>query len=86
MTIKRGEEAANPILRDMIKRDDVTEFDYYEVGITIREQMAILAMQGYLAGKMAYSGEGAMSPSVEEVAEESVSYADALLAELERTQ
>jgi hypothetical protein len=50
-------------------------------GMTKREYFAALAMQGYLA---MYSGPDVTSPPADRTAQESVMYADALLAELAR--
>lgn len=53
-------------------------------GLTKREYFAGLAMQAYLSGVLA-DGKS-FSPSDEEVAQESVAYADALLKELEKDE
>ena len=50
-------------------------------GLTKREMFAMHAMHGYIAGRFA---GGMYRLSADEVAEESVCYADALLAELEK--
>ncbi len=66
------------------------QFEFSETvhtGLTKREYFAVLAMQGYLSGTMAWSDGldgGGVTPSDTEVAKESVAYADALLKELEK--
>lgn len=57
-------------------------------GLTKREHFAGLAMQGYLS-MMAWSDGvdgGSVSPSYDEVAKESVAFADHLLFELEKSK
>ncbi|MCE8034581.1 hypothetical protein EKK97_13850 [Billgrantia tianxiuensis] len=56
------------------------------IGLTKREHFAAMAMQGYLSGQLAWCGNGEfLTVSDKEAAKEAVAYADALLAELERT-
>ncbi len=57
------------------------------VGMTKREMIAMHAMQGYISGNLAWTDGadgGAVMLSVDEAAREAVSYADALLKELEK--
>lgn len=56
-------------------------------GMTKRETMAMNAMRGYMSVMAWSDGNGSgVTPSYEEVAKEAVEYADALLAELDKTQ
>jgi len=57
-----------------------------ESGLTKREHFAGLAMQAYMSGNLAWSGGGYVSVLPIEAAKEAVSFADALLAELETEQ
>ena len=54
--------------------------------LTKREQFAMHAMNAYMAGNFAFSGEYGeiIFPSPEETAEQAVEYADALIAELNK--
>ncbi len=55
--------------------------NHYTTGLTKREMFAVAAMQGYLS---AQSDTTISMPGESEVAKESVSYADALLKELDK--
>ena len=74
MTIKNGDLPAMPITIEQAQDADMQ-------GLTKREMMAMAAMQGILSS---LTIEEDMSPR--ELAKCSVADADALLAELERTQ
>ena len=56
----------------------------HQKGLTKREHFSGLAMQAYLMGNLQHP-DVAMMPA-EEVAREAVAYADALLAELEKSK
>ena len=78
--MKNSDRTASPVECCIIDNSG----DY--IGLTKREHFAVFAMQGYISGQMAWSDcdGGGVSPSYEEVASEAVSFADALLAELEK--
>lgn len=85
--MKNGDMPAMPLSQEM---NDRLEEGYFYVGngLTKREHFAGLAMQGYLAGNMAWSDalNGGYAPiTPEDSAHEAVAYADALLAELEKS-
>ena len=62
---------------------------YIDLGLTKREQFAMVAMQGYIAGITGWSDGldgGGCSLTPEECAKESINYADALLKALEESK
>jgi hypothetical protein len=76
MSINNSERAVYP----MVYTADQYKGAYYvTTGLTKLEHFAGLAMQGHLAGDLEFYG-------AKEVAENSVEYAKALLAELEKQQ
>ena len=66
-----GNEPAYPVFDE--------EMDIMRLGLTIRQQFAMAAMQGMIAGK--YEGNGIIDDC-----KVAVKYADALIAELNRTE
>ena len=87
MTTNRGDMLAMPC-QQSINRDtgelqphQFGNDDFVVAGMTIREQFAMAAMQGFLSGPLAEADCG-----VEGLAHDAVLAADFLLAELERTK
>lgn len=78
MTIKNGDIPAMPV--NQYKRSgDLEVSEPVSAGMTKREMMAMAAMQGLCA----HSGD---YHTFANMASDAVNYADALLAELERTE
>jgi len=83
MTTKNGDLPAMPVvIKEPIARVGITSHygDVQYAGLTKREMFAMAAMQGLCANSIAGSHH-----TFKNLAAEAVAYADALLAELERT-
>lgn len=78
--MKNGNEPANPI-NTFAKEGDLAVSTNKHQGLTKREMFAMHAMSAYL---IAQTDEGTSIPGFKEAAEEAVSYADALLEELDK--
>ena len=81
----RGDEPAYPSFTDRLlcdpKNEEMTPI--YSGGMTVREQFAMAAMQGILAGKAGHL-ELWDSETDEMTAKQAIEHADALLAELQK--
>jgi hypothetical protein len=76
--MKNGKQPAFAVSREMC---EISEIETYPYGLTKREYFAGLAMQGWIACQSeTFRGEA------DSVARRAVEYADALLAELEKTK
>lgn len=74
----RGNDTVASILRE--ERGDVTEFDYNETGMTIRERLVMAAMHGLLSNPSITRDERRI------VSRLAVKHADDALEELERSK
>lgn len=89
MTIKNGDLPAMPVDTAQLyeSRCNGGSWELGSLGLTKREQFAAMAMQGLLSGNNADCGLYETSAEwVKNLTEASVEFADALLAELERTK
>lgn len=80
--MKNSDQPAFPVTDEMISRGYEYSGESVFTGLTKREKIAAMAMQGILANTNTISNV-AYTPGGE-VAKVSVAYADALLAELEK--
>lgn len=85
MSIKNGDLPAMPICYDARMMAAYSKDD--AMGLTKREMFAMTAMQGLLSGVHGDSSLYDAAPEwVRNISEASIEFADALLAELERTK
>ncbi|CAM0007227.1 hypothetical protein VPHK375_0013 [Vibrio phage K375] len=83
--MKNADIPAMPV-NSFLKEGDLAVSTNEFQGLTKREMIAMHAMGAYLNGQLSWTNgvDGGCTPSFEEVATESVAYADALLEELNK--